>query len=141
LHDRLLDEFEFLPGRLGGILYRRVKFDKRDLIAVFPRVADEQICYGHDCFPLFFPIDLRFVETLNVFIILVITLRRYSFSRSGQSFCIPAGGMKSAVLTDCAFYRFVRRCKDQLSFSLLCRINCPHALYELPEQFESCLVD
>ena len=47
----------------------------------------------------------------------------------------------SAVLTDCAFYRFVRRCKDQLSFSLLCRINCPHALYELPEQFESCLVD
>jgi hypothetical protein len=108
MHDRLLDKFEFLPGRLGGILYRRVKFDKRDLIAVFPRVADEQICYGHDCFPLFFPIDLRFVETLNVFIILVITLRRYSFSRRGQSFCIPAGGIE-------------KRSPDGLRFLSLCK--------------------
>jgi hypothetical protein len=63
------------------------------------------------------------------------------FPAGGNLFAFLRAELKSAVLTDCAFYRFVRRCKDQLSFSLLCRINCPHALYELPEQFESCLVD
>ena len=63
------------------------------------------------------------------------------FPAGGNLFAFLRAELKSAVLTDCAFYRFVRRCKDQLSFSLVCRINCPHALYELPEQFESCLVD
>jgi hypothetical protein len=63
------------------------------------------------------------------------------FPAGGNLFAFPADGIKKRSPSGLRFYGFVRRCKDQLSFSLLCRINCPHALYELPEQFESCLVD
>ena len=118
MHDGLLDEFEFLPGRLGGILYRRVELDERDLIAVFPRVADEQICYGHDNFLFSFLLICVLWKRLTYLLYLLSCSAAMFFPAGGDLFAFSARKNKSAAPRDRAFDGFVRRCKDQLSFSL-----------------------